>query len=1361
MEQSRIEEDRKITEAYKHAKEFFTDHDYTKALEMAEKSISLYGKNKNSAYLHWLQGSCFHELSKKTKNPFAKCVFLLSSIESFSVSTLLLPDSIRIISCTAHSLYDLAEHLNSDVYYKKTVKKAKQALSIVEPCEMLEGAAASPYGTQDSDPREIVHYLKAELEILIRHAESKMNSGAPKTLSDFSTEVEKTKGSGFELRKEAKKLDEMKRFWAGMSVKRKRDFMVVNVEELLSVVEKRYGSERRGVLEVDIEYAKGKWKWRLWKCGSCFEEFHRFSEFRKHIERKHTEKFRHSEVVTVKIVDESWCEMISLEEWEPVDIKAAEMIRDRLEEGEHIVFEKGWSKDFLSADKERRKILKELGNLLESLVVNKQLSCSLKDWLIQFTVDNLELPADLQRYLFASGLFETPHCISFLESQPLAYINWYFERIGTDITTGLVFKAVDGFWKQIRVKERINIDTKASCLLPDKRLLRGEVNVSDDEGIIEVGAPSTHYSRVSPEGDGIVSWILDCPPIDADIVFRRPIGLHNQDLWLAVLRIIQCMCRKLEKRYRRRKDMVARSELLCEVKELCTEEDRRRRNVPEDQWKTYASILTAKCFESEDDGDSSNTIDLLSVVVDALEGAKVLRLAKSSPEVDLNSMSRLSDVDDDSISTTLENEMTRLGSKFRLIDTKILATENSRTRLLDDLKKLSVIDIRSVILPFLKLFLRERLEDMMKKDSEERLAAAEAFLLFCERSSSRKEQRKSSSSSSVNRKKEVHRYESRDLSEHMKTEGAEQLEHAGGNGKGDITEDPSTTKDQREDIPVAEASTNLSDESRDLSKLTKVEEQGQLERAGIKDKEDTTEDPLSTEEQMEDIPNTATSRNFSDESSDLSELMKVEEEEQLEHAGGEDKANAEDKANTIEDLCPDNEPSSTSEQLKDIQMQSVTAAQTEEKLSVPGSASVELKHDLQLNEAESSAPEQDIPVASTYRNLVDESRDLSELMKAEEEEQLEHAGGEDKANVIEDPSEQLNSSSELGIQMQTVTAEQTEKLPVPESASVELKHDLQLNEAESSAPEKDDITYDSALDMIVKSLWHIGFLRTVLPRFRPSFINQTEDQDIVCALQDLFSLFDDREIYDDGSYHRVLSNLRVGLKLTHPMANGATELLMAVLEFLHYWKNRHRENLVTCLFTLEEFERMTCNRCKRQPNYPEQSSYGIITNANSIRQWKSEFRDMTFEDILKVNRMGYQICCDKRTGGCGKRNSVRHVLTRYPSIFIIALEWEKNETKKEISATANALATEIDISRLYEGVDRFTTYRLVSMIGCSGERDYSCIACHNERWVRHDSSVKEAVGEWRNVVKFCRERKLRPEVLFFESALLAEKQDAL
>jgi len=103
------------------------------------------------------------------------------------------------------------------------------------------------------------------------------------------------------------------------------------------------------------------------------------------------------------------------------------------------------------------------------------------------------------------------------------------------------------------------------------------------------------------------------------------------------------------------------------------------------------------------------------------------------------------------------------------------------------------------------------------------------------------------------------------------------------------------------------------------------------------------------------------------------------------------------------------------------------------------------------------------------------------------------------------------------------------------------------------------------------------------------------------------------------------------------------------------------------------------------------------------------------------------------------------------------LEWEKSETEKEISETTKAFEWEIDISRLYAGLEPKTNYRLASMVrhlkqcrnmfmllffcnfcyglriwdvmqvGCDEKQEHICIAYEKNRWVnlRRDALAGE------------------------------------
>ncbi|KAG2301157.1 hypothetical protein Bca52824_029808 [Brassica carinata] len=298
--------------------------------------------------------------------------------------------------------------------------------------------------------------------------------------------------------------------------------------------------------------------------------------------------------------------------------------------------------------------------------------------------------------------------------------------------------------------------------------------------------------------------------------------------------------------------------------------------------------------------------------------------------------------------------------------------------------------------------------------------------------------------------------------------------------------------------------------------------------------------------------------------------------------------------------------------------------------------------------------------------------------------------------------------------------------------------------------------YNSALDMTLKALMNINVLKEDLKHNKHPFHVNREEEQVLPALQSLFTALVSEEIKTKRVYSLILRYLLVSLEEVNSMLSGAAEVLVTILESWHCWKNSELESLVTRLFTLEVYERMSCRKCGRKPNYPEQSSYGIVISADSIRDLKCAFGDIKFVDVLKMTRMNYKMLCDIKTGGCGTTNFVHHVISICPPIFTVVLEWEKRETDKEISETTEALESEIDISRLYEGLEPNTNYRLVSMVGYGEEeREHICMTYEKNRWVnlRRESLAGEVVGNcWKNVVTFCGERKVRPVILLYEAA---------
>ncbi|CAF2129100.1 unnamed protein product [Brassica napus] len=294
-----------------------------------------------------------------------------------------------------------------------------------------------------------------------------------------------------------------------------------------------------------------------------------------------------------------------------------------------------------------------------------------------------------------------------------------------------------------------------------------------------------------------------------------------------------------------------------------------------------------------------------------------------------------------------------------------------------------------------------------------------------------------------------------------------------------------------------------------------------------------------------------------------------------------------------------------------------------------------------------------------------------------------------------------------------------ESSKVHEAGKVEETHQKVDPESEESK-EDPNATRVLALDMILKSLLKISvFLSDFLLEFcQETHHSLTEDGE--------YALPPSTQLRDF-----LLSNLNV----THPLeANGVFDFLVTILEVLPLWRNVE-EPLSSKFEVYHQVAKKICNRCKLVTEYP------------------SAFKDFAFENILKVTRIALMMMpCDKE--GCGKQNYVERVISKLPSVFTIAVEWEKNETEEDIFATTSVLATEIDISEIfkYEGDSLFTKYRLVSMVCCHGDQ-YSCIAYENRSWVIHFGSQNEVSGDWNRVLSIFAKLKIRPEILLFENVM--------
>lgn len=514
--------------------------------------------------------------------------------------------------------------------------------------------------------------------------------------------------------------------------------MVVDSRKLIDYVENRYGNKVKEDFGKVVSVANNL-RWRCWKCHICSQVNYCGIDCQRHILDNHVQNFVPHFSVRPNCVDKVLADMICCGKWEPVNtVAAANLIKDIAKRGEEFVYVNGWCSDWPEAkDEERRKILKQFAQVLKSSCYNENdtLSCTLWDWLIDYTENNLQLLEVPGSYLDKWDFFKNPQCICFLDLKHLEHILNYFRQLTTDVRASLVPKVVNWFWENSRVKERIGLERLTFNLLLDGRLLCEEEHHFDDTGSVEIFKSSEIYEHVIPKGDKMVSWVLDCPEIDEKLVSQMGEGVHNFEIWLAALRIVRGMVRKNESYYDKRHRMLTYDKMLGEAETICNREDNRK-NV--NQRSTYASALHMKCEElvvRQDD----DTKCFLDVVRDVLERAPSPRFEVLAEKESMERISGLyTTVHNDIVIKSLwklQKSLTKevffifvsfyslqhvcfdlwrvikirnLGYflQFHLIDSKILLNEYTHEKLIDVFPKLSAIEYRMVVLPFVKKFLQ-------------------------------------------------------------------------------------------------------------------------------------------------------------------------------------------------------------------------------------------------------------------------------------------------------------------------------------------------------------------------------------------------------------------------------------------------------------------------------------------------------------------------------------------------------------------------------------------------------------------------------------------------------------------------------
>ncbi|XP_021761693.1 uncharacterized protein LOC110726521 isoform X1 [Chenopodium quinoa] len=399
----------------------------------------------------------------------------------------------------------------------------------------------------------------------------------------------------------------------------------------------------------------------------------------------------------------------------------------------------------------------------------------------------------------------------------------------------------------------------------------------------------------------------------------------------------------------------------------------------------------------------------------------------------------------------------------------------------------------------------------------------------------------------------------------------------------------------------------------------------------------------------------------------------------------------------------------------------------------------------------------------------------------------------------EDEEERFQADLKKAVRQSLDTFQARKKLPLVPNSRV-VQHTLQnadglgtetgdsisvnVNELDSfGAGLQNEIgEYNCFLNVIIQSLWHLKRFREEFLRRSPSEHVHVGDPCVVCALFDILTALSVAS--DDAKGEPVApTTLRIALSNRFPdssffqegQMNDASEVLDAIFECLHQsfisgpggsdsesllnnrlqsWDCTSPSCIAHTLFGMDIFEQMNCYSCHLESRHMKYTSFFHHINASALRTMKVMCAESSFDELLNFVEMNHQLACDLEDGGCGKLNHIHHILSNPPHIFTAVLGWQNTcESVDDIAATLSALATEIDISVLYRGLDSKNVHRLVSVV-CYYGQHYHCFAYSHEceRWIMYDDKTVKVIGTWEEVLSMCERGHLQPQVLFYEAA---------